>query len=112
MKRALRYILRYYGDTLMVRSSGETVSVRAFFRPLTQKSLQTMQGAFTGLGELPPGYFLYIGPAEVQMQRGDRIRWRDKWFDVRRSEEICIGDEALYRWSLAAPGGEEDPWNC
>jgi hypothetical protein len=111
MKRRVQHILRYYGATVGLVIDGQCTTVRAFFQPVTQKSLQNMRGTFTGLGEVLPGQYLYLGPAEPAVRRGDRIRWDGRWFDVRQAEDIREGDTTLFRWGLAVPGGEEDPWN-
>lgn len=111
MKRALDWIIQNYGEAVTVRTDGADTQARAFFQPVTQKSLQNIRSAFPGLGELPQGQYLYIGPVDVAADRGSRVRWRDRWYDLRQAAEICVGGTALYRYGLAVRGGEDDPWS-
>ena len=112
MRELLDAILTGYGSTMTVlREDGTQVSVKAFLQPVSGKSWQNMQTAVRNLGEIAPGQFVYIGPAQTAISESDRILLGGERYQMRRAEMLRLADETLYVWGLAVKDGGDDPWN-
>lgn len=111
MRRTVDCLLRGYGSQVMVCKQGQSAPVRAFLQPITSRSWQNMEHMFKGGGEIPRGKYLYIGPAEVEIEGCDYLQLEDKRYRVRRCDIIRIGDTPLYRWALCVEGGYDATWN-
>ena len=111
MKEALSRVIRYYGSTVTVQTPDGEKEVRAFVQPVTGKSWQNMKKVVQGLGELELGQFLYLGPASPNLADAAGVVCRQEHYKIRRTELICLKDEALFCWGLLTKEGGEDPWN-
>lgn len=112
MKELLDAILTGYGSTVTILYEDDTqVTVRAFLQPVSAKGWQNMQAAVKNLGEIAPGQFVYIGPAEKPLSDRDRLLCAGQRYQVRRAEVLQLADESLYVWGLAVKDGGDDPWN-
>ena len=112
MRELLDAILTGYGSTMSVlREDGSQESVRAFLQPVSSKSWQNMRAAVRSLGEIAPGQFVYIGPAQTAISESDRIVLNGERYQMRRAEVLQLADETLYVWGLAVKDGGDDPWN-
>lgn len=110
MKQMLQSILQNYGNTIRVlHGSGEEESVRAFLQPVTTTSWQNMQRVVRSLGEIPTGQYLYIGPADTELEESDLLQYAGRLYRICRTETVCTADEALYIWALLLrTGGPEE----
>lgn len=112
MKRMIESILSGYGSIVTIaRAGGESVDVRAFVQPVTEKSWQSIQKTMHALGEGPVGRFVYIGPAEAPLGETDTVLSGGRRFLVRRAETLELAGQALYIWGLLVPDGGDDAWN-
>lgn len=112
MREVLDAILAGYGSAMTVlREDGTQEHVRAFFQPVSGKSWQNMRTAVRSLGEIAPGQFVYIGPAQTAVSEADRLLLGTERYQIRHTEVLHLADEALYVWALAVKDGGDDPWN-
>lgn len=111
MKRCIDRLLQSYGSRVELWRGGKVTEVRAFLQPVTSKSWQNMEHMFAGIGEIPRGQYLYIGPAEVPVLECDYLALGDKRYQMCRCDTLMIGDTALYLWGLCVEGGYDEPWN-
>nr|DAG11540.1 MAG TPA: hypothetical protein [Caudoviricetes sp.] len=111
MKEAIARVIRYYGSAVTVVTEAGSVETRAFLQPVTSKSWQNMRKVIQGLGEIELGQFLYLGPAEPDLAAATEVVQGQEHYRIRRTEQICLKEEALYCWGLLTKEGGEDPWN-
>lgn len=112
MKELLDAILAGYGSAMTIlHEDGTQIPVRAFLQPVTGKSWQNMQTAVRSLGQIAPGQFVYIGPAQTAVSENDRLLLGAERYQMRRAEMLRLADETLYVWGLAVKDGGDDPWN-
>lgn len=97
MRRQLEDVLREYGQELTVirKDSGEETAVRAFLQPILKEREETPVTA-TPLGAVNDQRWLYIGPAALELEPGDKIRFQDSRFVAQEAMTICFRWEALY----------------
>lgn len=89
-------VLERYGQSVTVERGGESVSVRAFLQPVTERNEQVPED-FTGIGWLDGRLWLYLGRMEVEP--GDVLIWNGSGYRVRSSRPYYIGAELLYWWA-------------
>ena len=107
MKGTVEKMLRRYGNEMtLVQKSGAT-KVRAFLQETRSRSQEYAQREFSPLGEICRGLYVYIGPAEPLAEMGDRIRFGDRRFEVRRAEAVKVNDKTLYCWGLCVERGAD-----
>lgn len=97
MRRQLEDVLREYGQELTVirMENGEETSVKAFFQPVL-KDREEPPVTATPLGAVNDQRWLYIGPAALELEPGDRIRFQGDQFVAQEAMTICFRWEALY----------------
>lgn len=94
----------------LCKASGTTLTCKAFFQPVTSKSVQAMQKSIPAGGTVEPGQYLYIGSAERLPEEGDTLEHVGKRYRLRRCEQIYFRDTALFCWALFSPDGREIVW--
>ena len=107
MKGTVEKMIRRYGNEMVLVQSGRQTAVRAFLQETRSRSQEYAQREFSPLGEICRGLFVYIGPAEPLAEMGDRIRFGDRCFEVRRAEAVKVNDETLYCWGLCVERGAD-----
>lgn len=105
-------VLQRYGIQAQVEHEGRTEAVRIFFQPSTSKSWQNMEPVMGPLGKVPGGQYLYIGPAWLEIQPGDRVTVGERSYLLRRAEAVADGTGPVYRWGLCVRKGGDDVWDC
>ncbi len=100
-------ILQQYGEDIRLCRKTEEQTVRAFLQPVTSKSWQNMDHVYQGLGQVPRGQYLYIGPPEATLEQGDQLCQAGREYIVRRADTIMLGGAPLYIWGLCVPKGGE-----
>ena len=103
-------VLKHYGTDMTLSRSGETKTVRGFFRAVNSKSWQSMESEATLLGEIIRGQYAYIGPAEGGVQEGDTLIIGSRTYLFRRVEFYYYGNQAIYQWGLCVEKGVNDTW--
>ncbi len=111
MKHTINRLIQTYGSTVTVVREDSSVSVRAFLQLVTSKSWQNMERMIPSGGQIKRGQFLYIGPADVEINDAVRLECGGRVFRVRRADGILFRDEPLFIWGLCVEGGPEDLWN-
>lgn len=109
--QTIKLLMEHYGTGLLLCRDGETREFKAFLQPVTSKSWQNMERLFGGLGEIPRGQYLYLGPPEVLLAAGDELQAGAQSYIVRKAEALSLGDRPLYLWALCVRKGGDDPWN-
>ena len=109
MYRTMEKLLRRCGMELTLQQQGESRSVWAFLQHAGSKSLQNSQIHYSQLGEVPGGYYLYIGPL-VPVETGDVLVGKDKSYVFRQVETVTFQDKPMYLWGLCVEKGGEDTW--
>lgn len=110
MRDLIGRILRKYGVPAVLEHGGKSVELRIFFQPSMSKSWDSMNPIVTPLGQLPGGQYLYIGPAEQEIDQGDGVSVGGKEYILRRVETYLDQDGPIYRWGLCVRKGGEDDW--
>lgn len=110
MRRMMDKTFRRYGTPAQVCHDSEVVPVRIFFQASTSKSWQNMEPVMGPLGRVPGGQFLYIGPAEVEIERGDTVMVGEKSYLLRRAEAVRDASGVVYRWGLCVERGGAEKW--
>jgi len=109
MQQMIGKILNTYGVSV-TRKTEEPVTYRGFFQPVRSKSWQYLEGNYSPLGEVPRGQYVYIGPADRQVEFGDTLEVGGKDYMVRRVEPVYYGEAVAYYWGMCVEKGGEDTW--
>ena len=110
MRQMIEKILNGYGSAVTLLHQDSTFEIRAFFQPVRSKSWQNLTNVATPLGEVPRGQYVYIGPAETDVQQGDLLTIGGGKYIFRRVEPYWYGDEKVYIWGLCVEKGVNDTW--
>ncbi len=110
MKRQIEKLIRRWGTSLTLQRQGECYGLRGFLQHSNSKSLQNLQKEFSPLGQIPGGWYVYIGPARPEVMEGDVLILGEKSFRICRAEKVMLRDEPLYFWGLCMERGGEDTW--
>lgn len=91
----------YTGDAVV------TYNFRAFVQALRYKNKVYLRGTYTEIGKNQQDYYLYIGPADIDISNIDGISRvltiNDKSYIVDRTELHHIGEENIYTWAIIRP---------
>lgn len=107
MKGTVEKMLRWYGNEMTLVQNGKQTVVQAFLQETRSRSQEYAQREFSPLGEICRGLYVYIGPAEPLAEMGDRIRFGNRQFEVRRGEAVKVNNEILYCWGLCVERGAD-----
>lgn len=110
MKKMISKILRYYGVPAKVRHHGTLYDRHIFLQPNTARNWQSLEPVVGPLGRTPGGQYLYIGPPEQEIDRGDEILLGGRAYIVRRAEVYQDGNGPVYWWGLCGKKGGDDTW--
>jgi len=91
-------IRRTYGQRVTLCRGEDRVEVRAFFQPVNEKKAGWRP---TALGVAPVGKWLYLGPAEEELDGVRELVWEGRSFALVRCREVPVGEETLFRWAVA-----------
>ena len=107
MKIYVDSILRQHGQqlTLLRRNDSKETDLRAFIQPHLKKQLHPPVTA-TPLGAVSEQRWTYIGPGNIDLSPGDRLRQNEAVWTVQETHTVCCSDEILYRWALLQPTKE------
>jgi len=96
----IRKILDKWGTELVLRQAGSELRLKALLFHSGSKSWRNMQNAYSPLGKLPNGQYVYIGPVQPAAAAGDTLILGDKVYTLRRVERVWLQDTPLYCWGL------------
>ncbi len=102
-RQILRQLERCGGETYLVRSDGTRMGpFRALIQPLRYKNKMYLEGTQTPVGLNARGYYMYIGPADRELQASP-----DEWiesggtrYEVSRAETVTFRGAPAYRWAI------------
>lgn len=110
MKRMVEKMLHQFGTDAIVTTAAGSRIVRAIIQPTRSRARQTIEGDQTPLGQIPQGQYTYIGPAEPEIARTDRVEIGSLRLRFARVETVWDGNRPLYRWGLCYEEGGDDTW--
>lgn len=91
----------YSGDALV------SYDFKAFVQALRYKNKVYLRGTYTELGKNQQDYYLYIGPADVDVSNVDGavrvLNINGTEYLVDRTEQHHIGNENVYTWAIIRP---------
>ena len=104
-------IFEKYGQDAVLRDySGDgavSVSFRAFVQALRYKNKIYLRGTYTELGKNQQDYYLYIGPADIDVSNVDgaerMLTINGTSYMVDRTEKHYIGNQNTYTWAIIRP---------
>lgn len=101
MRLRLERAMERYGQTvtLIPRSGGEVLEVRAFLQPVLKEQTEPPV-AVTPLGPVSEQRWRYIGPAGTGILVGDRMRCGEMRLTVQEVRAVYWQDEILYRQAV------------
>lgn len=62
------------------------------------------------LGEIPRGQYICVLPVAVSAEAGDTVEVGQKSYQIRRAEDMRVGDGVMYHWCLCVQKGGDDQW--
>ena len=107
MQRALDKMIRRYGNAAVLVQDGQRNYIRAFLQETRSKSQENAQRDYSPLGEVCKSLFVYIGPASPMAAAGDRLEYQQRYFEVRRSAPVMVGNKILCCWGLCVERGAD-----
>lgn len=110
MRRTVERIMASHGREITTLCGGVKTVVRGFLQPVTGKAERLAKVEQGPLGRESRAQFIYIGPAEPQLQAGDCLAAEGKTYHVRSGQILWIGDEAIYCWAMCTEKGGDDSW--
>lgn len=103
MRELFAGILGAYGQEVTCPETGE--SWRAFVQPVRSVALRE-ERASTVLGDVDQRRWLYIGPADREVERETRLSCGGAAYRVRESAAVPFGDGVLYWRAVLVPEKE------
>ncbi|MDR1409851.1 MAG: hypothetical protein LBJ12_06260 [Oscillospiraceae bacterium] len=100
---AFEGVLRQYGrqTRLFAPSGAEIAAYHSFVQPLRYKNKLYLYGVHTEIGYNSQGHYLYLGPAEHQLQEeGQELQIGGELYRIERAETVYLADEPLYVWAV------------
>lgn len=110
MKNTVDGILRQYGTEMTLFHEGTPAQVRGFFQPFRTTSWQNIVKIASPMGEISRRQYVFIGPADTQVQEDDVLVVGTRYYLFRRVEPYYYGDIVTYLWGLCVEKGVNEPW--
>ncbi len=97
--------LEKYGCEVALAEDGVTFGdpFRAFVQPLRYKNKMYLEGTRTRIGYADQSYYLYVGPAHVDvtaLPRGAVLQMGEGQFYFSHCEAVRLSDETVYMWAI------------
>ena len=99
MKAKMTALFRDFGQNVQRLREEESENRRAFVQPVRQQR-QDEEFEHTRLGGVDWRRWLYIGPAEKTLERGEELLSGGERYRVRESTAVYLGREILYRRAI------------
>lgn len=106
-------IMNRYGRTIcVVDSCGNKIEEKkCFVQPLRYKNKMYIEGTPTEIGMNDAGYYLFLGPADMQLDKLGRCGYLSdgtKKYHIDRWEKIWFKEMAFYLWAVLKEHTEGD----
>ncbi len=103
-KELERFIERY-GCEVALAADGVRFAppYRAFVQPLRYKNKMYLEGTRTRIGYADASYYLYVGPAAVDMTAlptGAVLKMGEQRFYLSHAESVRLADQTVYMWAV------------
>lgn len=109
MQAMMQRILQKYGAQVQIIHGEEEKWVKVMFHSSNSKNWQNMDKLYCHLGQIPRGQYLCILPAGTAAV-GDSLRVDGEEYRFCVVEDMRMGQETVYQWSLLTREGGEDTW--
>lgn len=110
MRRMVEKMMAQYGREMTLLQGGQQTVVRGFFQGVTGKAETLALPGMGPLGAEGKERFIYIGPAEPELSKGDRVCLDGKKYLTRSTQVIWGLGEPVYCWAMCVEEGGEDLW--
>ena len=106
----LKSALKRYGNTVQICYDGRAKVSKAFVQPLRRRHRLYINDRYIPAGYFDNRYLLYIGPGNLPLEDGMRIKCGDIAYTVVTAEIFAAHDENIYVWAILMPEarGKED----
>ena len=98
-------ILENFGQPVILYTQNDYFYIQAVFQSVNSRFWQNMEHVHTPLGRVPRGQYLCMLPAGTPAQVGDSLAVHGKEYDIRKLEDMYIGDKVIYTWGLCVEKG-------
>ena len=88
--------MEQYGQKVTVQAGEDTVSVRAFLQPVTERG-EEVRETVTPIGWVDGRLWLYLG--QMALEEADHVMWNGLTFRVRSCRPYYIGDRLSHYWA-------------
>lgn len=105
MKGWMEKMLARFGQSAILYTKNGPFYIQAIFQSINSRFWQNMEHVHTPLGRVPRGQYLCMLPAGTRAQVGDSLAVQGKEYDIRKLENMCIGDKVIYIWGLCVEKG-------
>lgn len=107
MEREFARVLARYGQRVRVytKDDPEGVVLRAFVQPMREKG--TEQSVPSPLGLVMQDRFVYLGPADRELDENSRVELDGTCFAVRAAHPIRVGGSTTHWWAVLTRRGQE-----
>lgn len=111
-QRVLGRLFERHGRLVSLKDGpGRPVAYHAIIQPLRYKNKMYLQGAYSDVGYVDPGFYLYLGPGEIALDEGSRdavLTVGKRSFVIDRAERVFYRDRSLYCWAILRSVIEEE----
>lgn len=98
-------MLARFGQPVILYTKNGPFYIQAIFQSVNSRFWQNMEHVHTPLGRVPRGQYLCMLPAGTRAQVADSLAVQGKEYDIRKLENMCIGDKVIYIWGLCVEKG-------
>ena len=100
LEREFARILARYGQQVRVytKSDPKGVTLHAFVQPMREKG--TEQSVPSPLGQVKQDRFVYLGPADRELDENSRVEMGDEHFLVQAAHPIRVGTGISHWWAV------------
>jgi len=108
VRRMVEKILSGYGSEIRIQRLGTVVF--GFLQPVRGKGQNMVLKEVGPLGQVLPGQYVYIGPAEPEVLEDDILELEGRAYVVRRAEQVSGAGGPAYQWGMCVQRGGGDAW--
>lgn len=109
MERLMQRLLRMYGTQVQIIHEGKENTIHVIFYSSNSKSRENMEKRYCPLGQIPDGQYVCILPAGTAAV-DDWLKVDGESYRFCRVEDMRMGQQTLYQWSLLTRKGGDEAW--
>ena len=111
-ERVWNRLFRRHGAQVALRDGDDRPKVYwALIHPLRYKNKMYLQGAYSDIGYVDPGFYLYIGPGAYPLDtlsRNATLTMGERSFVIDRAERVLYRGKSVYCWAVLRSMIQED----